>query len=453
MVLQSGSLPAGGNSPAFLELPVNNDRESIIRNITHNVGLGLAELSQHAWRERPLLVVAGGPSLPDYIGVIRAFLPDCDVLSINGAYRYLREQGIESDHFVMIDSRASNVAHVAGASYRTNHCLASQVHPSVMDELADKRVTMFHLGTQTARDALVGDFKFITAPIGMASIHAVYVAAALGYRTQMLFGYDFSGKHAFPQPQNDEDRHLSIKLNGKTFLTTLAMARTAEQFAKALGPVLRTCDLDVRLYSDGLLSEMIKVATSDVPAEIKERDKYENIWTFGDYRTVSPGLRYVDEAIDHMAPEPGSSIADFGCGTGRCTKWFADRGYMAVGVDIASNCLEEDVPFVQSPLWDAEKLPNVDYGFTTDVMEHIPTDKVEDTLRAIHGACAKGCYLNIDTIPDSFGVFIGQTLHMTVRPAEWWTEKLRAIWPYVKRVRLEDPQQAVFVCRRDYAES
>jgi len=448
------NLPGGLPLPAFLELPVNNDHDSIVFNIQRNAKRGLPELTQHEWRERLVMVVAGGPSLKEYLPVIKAYRGSCDVLSVNGAYKFLRSHGIESDHFVLIDSRAENVLHVQDASYETNHCLASQVHPRVLDELEGRKVTLFHLGTQTARDAIPGKFKFLTAPIGMASVHAVYVAAALGYKTQMLFGYDFSRKsepYAFRQPLNDSDEEIDVTLDGMTYKTTLALARTAEQFVRAISPVMKQCELDIRLYSDGLLPAMIEKANQENDEE-SERAKYEQMWTIDLYRKVSPGLWYVDEAITALGAVEGSTFCDFGCGTGAACSELAARGFRAHGVDIADNCINAVGPwlFTRAALWDAEKLPKVDYGFSVDVLEHIPTPKLLDTLHAIHDACAKGVYLNIDTIHDSFGAMIGQSLHLTVMSADEWEKVLLSVWPSVTRLESNE-RQAAFVCRRDHA--
>lgn len=432
--------------PSFFELPVNNSRQAIVDNIRINARRGLPELKQSEWNAIPLMIVAGGPSLHEFLPIIRAYKPDCHILAVNGAYKFLRAQGIEPEHFILIDSRADNVTHVDSPYEETNHCLASQVHPDVFEALRDHQVTMFHLGTATALEAAPGR-SYLTAPIGMASVHAIYVGAALGYRTQFLFGYDFSrssqSSYAFPQPLNDTDEFLDITLAGKTYRTTLALARTAQQFVQAISPVMRACELNVQMYSDGLLSAMLQV----VQSEANEREKYEGIWKVDSYRRISPGLASVEQALDLLKMPQGSSIADFGCGTGRCVKWFQDNGYRAVGVDIAGNCLEEDVPFVQAALWDAAKLPAVDYGFSTDVLEHIPTDHVLDVLKAIHSSVSVACYLNIDTIPDAFGVQIGQHLHLTVMPAAEWLQVLSTVWRDVQCIG-HDERQAIFVCRK-----
>jgi hypothetical protein len=446
-------LERGSEDPrSFFELPVNNDRESILENVRTSTVRGLPELQQQAWTDKPLIVVAGGPSLHDYLPFLKAFRPDCHVLAVNGAYKFLRSQAIDPEHFLLIDSRPENVVHVDSPHADTNHCLASQVHPRVFDALRDHDITLFHLGTESAYEALkgTGEHTFSSAPIGMASVHAIYLGAALGYRTQLLFGYDFSHKagesYAFDQPMNKDDGSFEVVLNGVKYSTTLALARTAEQFAKAITPIISACDLDVRMFSSGLLPEMLKVAMSPA-TEASEREKYEQILDVGAYRTISPVFEEVEKAMALLDMPDGASVADFGCGTGRVVKHLIRCGYDAIGVDIAGNALEEAVPFVQAALWDLDAMPPVEYAICTDVLEHIPTERVRDTLRAIRSSVSSACYLNIDTIPDSFGVNIGKALHMTVMGHESWELLLKEFWPHVQPIPAGD-RQAVFVCRK-----
>ncbi len=435
----------------FFPHVVNNSREAIVEHVRKNVARGLPELSQREWTDTPLMIVAGGPSVHDHIETIRALKAECHILAVNGAYKFLRTQGIECEHFVMIDSREGNLVHVDSPGPDTHHCLASQVHPDVFDALRAHDVSIFHLGTEATIEALGNppDQDYLTAPIGMASVHAIYIGAGLGYRNHLLFGYDFSQReqqpYAYEQLMNLSDDTIEIPVNGRVFRTTVSLARTADQFARAVSPVIRGCGLQIQMYSDGLLPALLEAASAPATEET-ERAKYEQIWAVEAYRKVSPGLEYVQSAVDLLAIPKGASVADFGCGTGRCVSWLLARGYAAIGVDITATAIEEPVPFVQAALWDASALPAVDYGFSTDVLEHVPPERVQDVLKAIHGACRVGCYLNIDTIPDAFGVVIGKTLHLTVQPAEWWERELKAVWPVVELVQYDD-RQAIFVCR------
>ena len=446
-----GELPAGETSPAFFELPVNNSRDAIVANIRANLKRGLPGITQQPFVETPLLIVGGGPSVTDYLPILQALRAGSHVLAINGAYKFLLERGIEPDHFVLMDSRAENVCHVNSPCKKTHHYIAAQAHPDVFDKLKDYDVTIFHLATEAGIEATEGEtVNYLTAPIGMASVHAIYLATALGYKNIALFGYDFSHsvekKYAYPQPLNDKDDVFEIDLNGKRFRTTLSLARTAEQFVRSVAPVMRACKINVNLYSEGLLAEMLKNSQL-APTEESERTKYELMWQQPAYRKVSAGMRSVEEAVTSLGIKQGDSITDFGCGMGWCVKWFIEQGYESTGVDITDVALDADVPFVKAALWDLDKLPKAQYGFSSDVLEHIPPDRVMDTLKAIHDSTSKAVYLNIDTIPDAFGILIGEKLHLTVRPAKEWEADLRKIWKEVKCLHANDGE-AIFVCRR-----
>ena len=102
------------------------------------------------------------------------------------------------------------------------------------------------------------------------------------------------------------------------------------------------------------------------------------------------------------------------------------------GFDIAPNCLgtffagrEQDMLTVGS-LWSSTDVPQgFDAVFCADVLEHIPPERVDDTLRNLRRAASKIAFLGIALFPDGFGpAVIGKPLHLTVRPAEWWIERV-----------------------------
>ena len=94
------------------------------------------------------------------------------------------------------------------------------------------------------------------------------------------------------------------------------------------------------------------------------------------YHRVSPGRNLAPHVYEQLSPETGDTLIDFGCGLGRATEFFGQKGLRATGVDFV-NVLEMDVPFVRACLWDLPDL-SCDWGFCADVMEHIPTAKVDD---------------------------------------------------------------------------
>lgn len=157
----------------------------------------------------------------------------------------------------------------------------------------------------------------------------------------------------------------------------------------------------------------------------QERTKYTKMWDLPAYRKVAPGERQVSKAIESLSMKPGSTLLDFGVGTGRAAQSFQDKGFIVTGVDIAENCLDPavSVPVIIASLWSLPEDLTADYGFCTDVMEHIPTEKVDDVLRCISKAVPK-CFFMIDTVPDRMGKLIGEKLHVTVQREPWWTEQI-----------------------------
>tara|TARA_R110000803_G_scaffold56920_1_gene114471 strand:+ start:952 stop:1524 length:573 start_codon:yes stop_codon:yes gene_type:complete len=165
----------------------------------------------------------------------------------------------------------------------------------------------------------------------------------------------------------------------------------------------------------------------------KEQIKYEKIWTFPAYRRLAVGDSFIGHINKLLGLEAGKTLIDFGCGTGRPAQKIKDLGLRVVGIDHAKNCLdaEVDIEFIQSCLWTLPEGLTGDYGLCTDVLEHIPTEKVDDVLRGIK-RCVPVCFISVDDVPDNMGALIGEKLHMTVRSLTWWENKLNEHFHYVK---------------------
>ncbi len=401
-------------------------------------------------KDRPLVIVAGGPSLkyrwPEIWG------HDGDVLALNNAYAFLMERGIEPDYFMLLDARQDNVNFLRKATSKTRHYIAGQCHPDVFEALRglDARLYLTILpGTEDIVAHIDKPKHRIAGWVGTVGIKALCMAYALGYRELHLYGYDSSyeagAHHAFEQKLNDASHTIEVFLDGKRYVTTPTMAHQASEFCQMAGDMTRAHGFDINLHCEGLLPDMVahSNARGEIPLELREASKYRAMWEQEIYRRVSPGARHVERANETLNMKSGRVI-DFGCGTGRAAQTFSDMGYEVTGIDFAENCRDRDCdfPFIVACLWD---LPGItaEYGFCTDVMEHIPTEKVEDVLRGISER-AKAVYFNIATVDDSCGSLIGKKLHLTVMKAPEWEKLLRKYWKNVITTASEN--DAVFVC-------
>lgn len=156
-----------------------------------------------------------------------------------------------------------------------------------------------------------------------------------------------------------------------------------------------------------------------------ERAKYETMWGFDSYRERSPGMRHLSDAMFRLLPEQGATMVDFGCGTGRVARAMQKQGLEVTAVDIAANACEEfSGDFVQASLTDLpESLGRHQYGFCADVMEHLPTERVAEALANMARHAGK-TYFQIANFHCHEGDKIGEHLHLTVKPYQWWKDLL-----------------------------
>lgn len=167
-----------------------------------------------------------------------------------------------------------------------------------------------------------------------------------------------------------------------------------------------------------------------------ERAKYERMWAEPAYREHSPGEGWAIAFLAQARPPADAEAIDFGCGTGRGGLALALLGSLRVRlIDFAANCLDEEVAAacVTQPerlRFDAADLTraipwSAPFGFCCDVMEHVAPDDVDRVLANVLGS-AERAFFAISTEPDRMGALIGEPLHLTVRPAAWWADRLRA---------------------------
>ena len=163
--------------------------------------------------------------------------------------------------------------------------------------------------------------------------------------------------------------------------------------------------------------------------------KYGRLWEMPQYRQYAPGEDLATLFLSQAKPRRSASVIDFGCGTGRGALMLSLIGGLRVTmVDFVGNCLDLDVrnivqsqpdrlQFVKADLEVGVPLA-AEYGFCTDVMEHIPPDKVDLVLNNILRS-AQHVFFSIATQDDALGKLIGEPLHLTVRPYTWWLEEFK----------------------------
>lgn len=400
----------------------NTTRSNLNENIEFNSALPLPWVALAEAHDREAVLVGGGPSAGDDIEEIKARQAGgAMVFAMNGAARWLRERGVMPDAQVMVDARIDSL-HLLDPAVPT-HFLASQVDPAMV--AATSNPVIFHIGMDGI-DALLPVERIVNLPLlgGGASVGmtAVCLAHVQGYRTLHCYGYDSShaegASHAYAQPMNDKIPTCETEWAGKVYTSSVAMKAQAEWFM-ILARQLKDAGCALHVHGTGLLPAMFNTP----PEALAERDKYRLMWGLETYRAFAPGEVEAERFLEIAKPD--GLVIDFGCGTGRGALAIAKAGHRIFLLDFAGNCRDQEalaLPFMDCDLTQPIAIKG-EYGFCTDVMEHIPP---EDTHKALGNmfASTPRVYFRIDTEADNCGALIGATLHMAVRSHDEWRDIL-----------------------------
>lgn len=406
-----------------LRLECNTPSEAIASNVRINsANPDIPWLYMHEAHGRVACIVGGGPSAADNIGRIR-YMADhgAAIFALNNAARFLRGHGIRVHRQIIIDARPENIGFIDNSAHIL---LASQCHPSVVD--AAKAGWLMHLSSDGIEDLLPPErtaktsYTLVGGGYGVGNT-AACAAYVLGFRNIHCFGFDSSHRrgasHAYPQPMNDGIPTVQTEFGGEVFESSLPMRAHAARFM-VIGTDLERMGCEVHVHGSGLLPTIWEAAHGD----ISEQDKYRLMWMIDEYRDVAPGEAYAREIA--AIGVPCATMIDFGCGTGRAGLILASGGYDVTLVDFAENCRDQaamHLPFVLADITTGFSIKG-DYGFCTDVMEHIPTHRVPMTIRNIMKSVSESAFFQISTVDDVFGAVIGHRLHNTVKPHGWWRE-------------------------------
>jgi hypothetical protein len=255
---------AGLAIPRYTSI-LNNDITTIRANVAINKARADVEPCKVAAAHgRRLIICAGGPSLADNLPAIQLerTRAGADLWALNGAHDYLIDRGITPSAMVMLDSRLACVD--AFLRYPISSCeylIATQCDPFAFQRLNHyrlKRWTGWYWGVED--DLVIGG----GATVGMKSI---MLAAAMGYRSFSLYGYDSSYRgdadHAYPQPMNANDLRVDIVLYGRKFVAARWMAKQVVEFIQMAHDLTASFGCEFRINGDGLLPFAASIASRE----------------------------------------------------------------------------------------------------------------------------------------------------------------------------------------------
>lgn len=142
-------------------------------------------------------------------------------------------------------------------------------------------------------------------------------------------------------------------------------------------------------------------------------------------------LNSIQIHLDELGPI--NSILDFGCGRSRTVDWLAKLN------DAKAYRFDPAIPeFALMPVKTADVVIN------TDVLEHVPEADLDSFLARI-ASISKHVYFQIATDIAHTILPNGDNAHCTVRPQEWWRDKLKQHFKHLRRAMPKVHNRVSFV--------
>lgn len=164
--------------------------------------------------------------------------------------------------------------------------------------------------------------------------------------------------------------------------------------------------------------EKERIMNENLQLELQEKNKYTQIWKRPEYKVYSNECNKLETIENWIIKKPIKTITIIGCGEGYGLHYFSRKGYDVKGLDIVNVNRFPQYKVIEEPVWKAN-IPFSDLIIAIDVLEHIPKEKIAETLINISKSC-KFFFFSIFCNKDKLGVLIGQRLHLTIlKPEEW----------------------------------
>ena len=251
---------------------VNTTDEEIKKNVEHNIKQDYLQVEPHPTNEIEVMIVGGGPSLPQHIEKIKQLRANgVKLIAINGAYKWCLDNGITPSAMVMVDARKFNARFIQPVVEDCKYFIASQCHPSVFKDLPKDRTYVWHTQAEELTEMLEAQFEeCYTVPGGSTVLlRAIPLFRMLGFKRFHIFGCDScleeDAHHAYEQIENDDELIIPVNVSGKIFNCHPWMVSQAQEFIDLIRMIGDEIELEV--YG-GLLHHILESGAS--MADIKE---------------------------------------------------------------------------------------------------------------------------------------------------------------------------------------
>jgi SAM-dependent methyltransferase len=251
---------------------VNTDVDKIKENVEHNIKQGYLQVQPHSTNEIEVMIVGGGPSLPQHVEKIKKLrAKGVKLITINNAYKWCIDNGLTPSAMVMVDAREFNARFTKPVVDDCKYFLASQCNPLCFEGLPKDRTYLWHTQADDLNEVLAKQYETWHPVPGGSTVllRAIPLFRMLGFKRFHLFGCDScieeDKHHAYEQNENDGQLVVPVNVGGKIFNCNPWMVSQAQEFIDIIR--MMGDEIELEIYG-GLLHHILETGASY--ADIKE---------------------------------------------------------------------------------------------------------------------------------------------------------------------------------------
>ena len=261
---------------------VNTVRDEIAANIRAAVARGLPSAKPHQSQDKPVMLLAGGPSLAQFRDEIVAKRQGgMALVTTNGAYNWSIAQGLAPSAQIVVDAQEHNKRFVEPPIDGCRYLLASQCHPATFDAAPAAQTVVWHSAID---DEMADELDKIMTERGeewypspggsTVMLRAFTLLRMLGFSRFEVYGFDsclMGGEHhGYAQAENDKDgkvdRLLKVTCGDRVFQCTPWMASQAQEFIDLIRFI--GDEIELVVHGEGLIAHIIKTAAEGGDLEV-----------------------------------------------------------------------------------------------------------------------------------------------------------------------------------------
>lgn len=220
-------------------------------------------------RQKPLAILAGGPSLKAHLPEVYEYFTD--VMVCGSAHDFVIEYGIDPTYSVQCDGSKRALDFFKYRLPETQYLMASQCDPEMLAGLPHEQVFLWHC----ISGELQSGFNSEPAICGgcTVTLRAINIAILLGYHDLHFFGFDscfenIEQQHAFDYEEEKGSTNrdtFDVRVggeNGRVFKCNPTLLTQAREFQEMCGQYHHL--FNPIIHGDGLIAEIMKVAAREI---------------------------------------------------------------------------------------------------------------------------------------------------------------------------------------------